>query len=101
MRLAAELIAGFPLMKIKATVLDAETAEEGSDDIAFVLQPPAAFEQGLQNGKPVLLEPIMRLSITTPEDYLGDFVGDLQMRRLLLCLQIHVEIGQMSLLMHL
>ena len=74
-------IAGFPLMRLKATVLDAETAEEGSDDIAFRIAASNAFEQGLQNGKPVLLEPIMRLSITTPEDYLGDFVGDLQMRR--------------------
>ena len=74
-------IAGFPLMKIKTTVLDAEVAEEGSDDIAFRIAASHAFEQGLQNGKPVLLEPIMRLSITTPEEYLGDFVGDLQMRR--------------------
>ena len=74
-------IAGFPLMKMKVTVLDTEVAEEGSDDIAFRIASSHAFEQGLQAGKPVLLEPIMRLAITTPEDYLGDFVGDLQMRR--------------------
>ena len=75
------VIAGFPLMRLKVTVLDAEIAEEGSDDIAFRIATADAFNRCLQDGKPVLLEPIMRLSITTPADYLGDFVGDLQQRR--------------------
>jgi len=75
------VIAGFPLMRLKVTVLDAEIAEEGSDDVAFRIATADAFNRCLQNGKPVLLEPIMRLSITTPADYLGDFVGDLQQRR--------------------
>jgi elongation factor G len=75
------VIAGFPLMRLKVTILDAEIAEEGSDDVAFRIATADAFNRCLQNGKPVLLEPIMRLSITTPADYLGDFVGDLQQRR--------------------
>jgi elongation factor G len=75
------VIAGFPLMRLKVTVLDAKIAEEGSDDVAFRIATADAFNRCLQNGKPVLLEPIMRLSITTPADYLGDFVGDLQQRR--------------------
>ena len=74
-------IAGFPLMRLKVTVLDAELEEEGSDDIAFRIAAADAFNRGLQKGKPILLEPIMRLSISTPEDYLGEFVGDLQQRR--------------------
>jgi elongation factor G len=75
------IIAGFPLMRLKVTVLAAEIAEEGSDDIAFRIATEDAFERCLKNGKPVLLEPIMHLSISTPADYLGDFVGDLQQRR--------------------
>ena len=74
-------VIGFPLMRLKVTVLGAEIAEEGSDDVAFRIATDNAFNRCLQNGKPVLLEPIMRLSITTPADYLGDFVGDLQQRR--------------------
>jgi elongation factor G len=74
-------IAGFPLMKIKVTVLGGESHEETSDEVAFRIAASDAFEKGLQQAGPLLLEPIMRLDITTPEDYLGDFVGDLQQRR--------------------
>lgn len=82
-------IGSFPLTQIKVTVLDAEAQAEHSDEIAFRIAAADAFEKGLQAGNPVLLEPIMRLGITTPEDYLGDIVGDLQQRRAIICRTEH------------
>jgi elongation factor G len=73
-------IAGFPLMKLKITVLGGE-ANEHSDERAFRIAANDAFDRALEDGGKVLLEPIMKLDILTPEDYLGDFVGDLQQRR--------------------
>ena len=75
------LIGGFPLSKIKATITGGKTADEGSDETAFRIAANDAFEKGLKAGTPVLLEPVMKLDITTPDQYLGDFVGDLQQRR--------------------
>jgi elongation factor G len=75
------LIQGFPLMKLKVTVVGAEVAEENSDEIAFKIAVNDAFDKGLEAGGKVLLEPIMKLDIVTPEEYVGDFVGDLQQRR--------------------
>jgi elongation factor G len=74
-------IAGYPLMKLKVTVLGGEWQPEGSDERAFKMAAADAFEKGLEEGGKVLLEPIMKLDIVTPEDYLGEFVGDLQQRR--------------------
>jgi len=74
-------IGGFPLMKLKVTVLGGEAHADGSNEVAFRIAASDAFEKALQAGGPVLLEPIMKLDITAPEDYLGDFVGDLQHRR--------------------
>jgi elongation factor G len=61
--------------------LSGEAAEVGSDEQAFRIAANEAFEEALEKGGKVLLEPIMKLDITTPEDYLGNFVGDLQQRR--------------------
>jgi len=74
-------IAGFPLMKLKVTVLGAEYSAEQTDERAVKIAAADAFEKGLEQGGKVLLEPIMKLDIVTPDDYLGDFVGDLQQRR--------------------
>lgn len=74
-------IAGFPLMKLKITVLGGEASEENSDERAFRIAANDAFDKALNQGGKVLLEPIMKLDILTPEEYLGDFVGDLQQRR--------------------
>jgi len=73
-------IAGYPLMKLKITVLSGETNEQ-TDERAMKMAAADAFEKGLEQGGKVLLEPIMKLDIVTPDDYLGDFVGDLQQRR--------------------
>jgi elongation factor G len=82
-------IAGFPLMKLKVTILGGEAHAENSNETAFRIAANDAFEKGLDRGGPVLLEPIMRLNITTPEDYVGDFVGDLQQRRAIIAKTDH------------
>jgi elongation factor G len=74
-------IAGYPLMKLKVTVLRGEWNAEQTDARAMKIAAADAFEKGLEQGGKVLLEPIMKLDIVTPDDYLGDFVGDLQQRR--------------------
>jgi elongation factor G len=73
-------IGGYPLMKLKITVLGGESNEQ-TDVRAMKIAAADAFDQGLDKGGKMLLEPIMKLDIVTPEDYLGDFVGDLQQRR--------------------
>lgn len=75
------LIAGFPLMKLRVTVTGGEAREGESDDSAFRIAANDAFNRALDEGGRVLLEPIMKLDIVTPDDYMGDFVGDLQQRR--------------------
>ena len=84
-------IAGFPLTKMKVAVVGGEIHEEGSDEQAFRIAVNEAFRQGLTACGSVLLEPIMRLDITTPEDYMGDFVGDLQQRRAVIANTSSVE----------
>ena len=75
------LLQGFPLMKLKVTVIGAEVDEENTNDMAFRIAVNDAFDKGLEAGGKVLLEPIMKVDIMTPEEYLGDFVSDLQQRR--------------------
>jgi elongation factor G len=74
-------VLGFPLMRIKATVLGGQVAETGPSEIAFRTATNQAFDTALREAKPVLLEPIMRLEINTPDDHVGDLVSDLQQRR--------------------
>jgi elongation factor G len=72
---------GFPLMQVKMTVLGGKYNESESDDLAFRLAAADAFNRGLREAGVVLLEPIMRLEITVPEENLGEIVSDLQQRR--------------------
>ena len=72
---------GFPLMHVKITVLGGEVHETGSNELAFRYAAGDAFEKGLREAGIVLLEPIMRLEVTVPEEHVGDIVGDLQQRR--------------------
>ncbi len=74
-------VLGFPLMRIKATLLGGEVHETESSEIAFRTAANLAFDAGLREAGTVLLEPIMRLEISTPDDHVGDLVGDLQQRR--------------------
>jgi elongation factor G len=68
-------------MRVKITVLGGQVHELESNEIAFRFAAADAFNKGLQAAATVLLEPIMELQITTPEDNLGDFISDLQQRR--------------------
>jgi len=72
---------GCPLMKVKITVLGGEVHELDSNEIAFRAAASDAFNKALRDAGTVLLEPIMKLDITTPEENLGDFISDLQQRR--------------------
>ena len=72
---------GFPLMQTKITVLGGQVDEAQSSELAFRLAASDAFNKGLREAGVVLLEPIMRLEITVPEENLGDIVSDLQQRR--------------------
>ncbi|MCA9139127.1 MAG: TetM/TetW/TetO/TetS family tetracycline resistance ribosomal protection protein, partial [Planctomycetales bacterium] len=78
------VLAGFPLSGIKLEVFDAEVSEEGSDEVAFRIAAGDAFDKALEKAGPVLLEPVMKVEVTTPEDYMGELVGDLQQRRALI-----------------
>ncbi len=75
------MIAGFPLSGVKIEFYDAEAHEEGSDEVAFRIAAGDAFDRGLEEAGPVLLEPVMKVEVTTPEEYMGELVGDLQQRR--------------------
>ena len=73
-------IGSYPLTKIRIQLISAEVSEE-STGMAFSIAAGDAFESGLRQGGPTLLEPIMKLTISTPEEYYGEFVGDLSQRR--------------------
>lgn len=73
-------IGSFPLAKMKVTLLNAEATEE-STPMAFSIAAGEAFEAALTKAIPIMLEPVMKLTITTPEEYYGDFVSDLAQRR--------------------
>jgi elongation factor G len=72
---------GFPLLGVKITVTGGEAHETESTEVAFRIAAGDALSQAISEDNVVLLEPIMKLEIATPEEYLGDFVGDLQQRR--------------------
>ena len=74
-------VLGFPLMRVKATLLSGEMHETDSTDIAFRMAANLGLDAGLRKAGTVLLEPIMKLEISTPDEHVGDLVGDLQQRR--------------------
>ncbi len=77
----AGILGGFPVLGIKATVFDGSYHEVDSSEMAFHIAGSLAFKEAMQKGAPVLLEPIMRVEVTTPEDYMGDVIGDINSRR--------------------
>ena len=74
-------IAGFPVIDFKATLVDGASHDVDSSVLAFEIAARQAFREGVSKAGPVLLEPMMRVEVVTPEDYLGDVMGDLQARR--------------------
>ena len=73
--------AGHPVIGLKATLLDGAFHEKDSSGLAFELATREAFRIGFAQTEPILLEPLMRVVVTTPEDYMGGVIGDLQSRR--------------------
>jgi len=77
----AGVLAGFPVVDVKATAYDGSYHDVDSSEVAFKVAGAMAFRDGFKKADPVLLEPIMKVEVTTPEDYMGDVVGDLNSRR--------------------
>ncbi len=75
------VIAGFPVVDVKARIYDGSYHDVDSDEISFKVAGSIAFKEGAKKAKPVLLEPIMDVEVVTPEEYLGDVMGDLNSRR--------------------
>jgi elongation factor G len=77
----AGYLAGYPIVDIKVTLYDGSYHEVDSSDIAFKMAGSTALKKGIAKAKPVLLEPIMKMEVVTPEEFLGDIIGDLNSRR--------------------
>ncbi|HLW26929.1 MAG TPA: elongation factor G [Kiloniellales bacterium] len=75
------VIAGFPVIDFKATLVDGASHDVDSSVLAFEIAARAAFREGVQKAAPVLLEPLMKVEVVTPEEYMGDIIGDLNSRR--------------------
>ncbi|SVC10474.1 uncharacterized protein METZ01_LOCUS263328, partial [marine metagenome] len=80
-QMEAGVIAGYPLVDIKVTLYDGSFHDVDSSEIAFKVAGSMAFKEGALKANPVLLEPIMSLEVVTPDEYMGDVVGDLNRRR--------------------
>ena len=75
------VIAGYPVVDIKATLYDGSYHDVDSSELAFKLAGSLATREGIKKAKPVLLEPVMKLEVTTPEEFMGDVIGDINSRR--------------------
>ena len=75
------VIAGYPVVDVKVTLFDGSYHDVDSNEMAFKIAASIGFKEGVRNAKPVLLEPIMKVEVVTPEDYYGDVIGDLNRRR--------------------
>lgn len=75
------VIAGFPVVDVKITLFDGSYHDVDSNEMAFKIAGSMAFKEGAKKAKPVLLEPVMKVEVVTPEDYMGDVMGDLSRRR--------------------
>ena len=75
------ILAGYPVTNIKATLYDGSYHDVDSSEMAFKMAASLAFKKGMQEAQPILLEPIMKLTITVPEEYMGDVMGDINKRR--------------------
>jgi elongation factor G len=75
------VLAGYPMVDIKATIFDGSYHEVDSSEMAFKVAGSMALKDGARKANPVILEPVMRVEITTPEEYMGDIMGDFNSRR--------------------
>lgn len=75
------VVAGFPVVDVKAELYDGSYHDVDSNEMAFKIAGSMAFQDGAKKAQPILLEPIMKVEVVTPEDYMGDVIGDLNSRR--------------------
>jgi len=75
------VLAGYPVVDVKVTLYDGSYHEVDSSEMAFKVAASMAFKEGMKKADPVILEPIMKVVVTVPEDYMGDVIGDLNSRR--------------------
>ncbi|HUC60606.1 MAG TPA: elongation factor G [Alphaproteobacteria bacterium] len=75
------VLAGFPMIDFKATLIDGAYHDVDSSALAFEIAARACYREGIERARPVLLEPIMRVEVVTPENFMGDVIGDLNSRR--------------------
>jgi elongation factor G len=75
------VMAGYPVVDVKVTLIDGSYHDVDSDEISFRMAAIFGFKDGFRRAKPVILEPIMKVEVVTPEDYMGDVIGDLNRRR--------------------
>jgi elongation factor G len=74
-------LAGYPVVDVKVTLYDGSYHDVDSNEMAFKIAGSMGFREGAMKASPVLLEPIMKVEVVTPEDYMGDVMGDLNRRR--------------------
>jgi len=75
------VIAGFPMVDVKVTLFDGSYHDVDSNEMAFKIAGSMGVKEGAAKASPVLLEPIMKVEVETPEDYMGDVIGDINRRR--------------------
>ncbi len=75
------VIAGYPMIGVKATLYDGSYHDVDSSELAFNLAGVLAVKEGIPKAKPVILEPVMKVEVSTPEDFMGDIIGDINARR--------------------
>jgi elongation factor G len=75
------VLAGYPVVDMKITLFDGSYHEVDSNEMAFKMAASMAFKEGVHKGSPVLLEPIMKVEVVVPDDYLGDVIGQINSRR--------------------
>ena len=75
------VLAGYPVVDVKVTLYDGSFHEVDSSEMAFKIAGSMAFKEAMRKADPIILEPIMKVVVITPEDYMGDVIGDLNSRR--------------------
>ena len=75
------MLAGYPVVDVKATLIDGSYHDVDSSEMAFKIAGSMAFKDAMQKANPVLLEPVIAVEVVTPEEYMGDVIGDLNSRR--------------------
>jgi len=80
-QLKCGVLAGYPILDVKVSIFDGSYHDVDSSEMAFKIAGSMCFREGARNANPVLLEPIMKVEVATPEEYMGDVVGDINRRR--------------------